>query len=720
LLSTLVVLVVSGGCHRRAEGKPAGGSAAEPALYYAIRIGDALAGYAEIRGPSLVRNADGTARVYSSHTVLRIAMLGQPRPMSWKSEVRIATDSDRLTGYEATIRQGETETRIACRPEGSILRLERQVTGDAEADTAQIEVPENHYFMVGNDFALWMLLARRFAPSPGNLVRVQAVSGEAMVAQSVELKGLEPKPITRGGQQVQARRVAVGGEAILWADAGTGELLRIEIPAQNAVIERADAAIIAEAERAEPVDPLASRFTPSEVKFADIKAVTMLRAEIDVDVTTGAGATVCTDSPMQRFGGRVEGTTIRGTVRVRSTAYDGKDAAPLPMVPGKLPATVRRYLDPEPMIESDDAGIRTQAVEVAGRATTAWEAACAITDWVESHVAKDRIADTPSAKRALATRSGDCGPHATLATAMLRALGVPAKLVGGLMYSPSLAGSFGQHAWVEVFVGGDRWVPVDPMTGETRSLSALHIKCFEGMGGAIPRRVRVLEYEPRTEVTRAEASASVPRLTWELNHTYTWVYMQGERTMGSEAVCFSRARAPAAYKVTSILDLKPGSKPLKTDRTVLLDETLRPISWESSGVYGTAEFSISARFGGRKVEFKGRQAGRPPIDQTLTLPEGCHVFENNCMMAWMLWCSQVSLTPGSHSQTEFFHLETMQVMPLQFDVRAKAGERKVDGKRVATHVIDVAPIGNTFYVTIPDRRFVGLIASGGISIKLVN
>jgi len=71
-------------------------------------------------------------------------------------------------------------------------------------------------------------------------------------------------------------------------------------------------------------------------------------------------------------------------------------------------------------------------------------------------------------------------------------------------------------------------------------------------------------------------------------------------------------------------------------------------------------------------------------------------------------------------QAEFFHLETMQVMPLQFDVRQKAGERKVDGEPAPTHVIDVTPIGNTFYVTVADRRFVGLVARGGISIKLLN
>jgi len=719
-LSVLVALILTGGCHRRPEVPATGARAAEPALYYAIRIGDALAGYAEIRGPSLVQRADGAARVYSSHTALRIAMLGQPRPMSWESEVRIAPDSDRLTGYEATVRQGETETRIECDPEGNILKLKCQVTGDLEATTAQVEVPENHYFMVGNDFALWMLLARRFAPSPGNSVRVQAVSGEAMVAQSVELKGLEAKPITIGGKQTQARRLAVGGEATLWADAGTGELLRIEIPAQKAVIERADASVVAEAGKAEPVDPLASRFVPSEVKFADLKAVTMLRAEIDVDVTTEAGATVCAQSPMQRFRGQVEGTAIRGTVEIRSQAYDGAGAAALPIAPAKLSASVRRYLDPEPMIESDDPGIRAQAAEVAGEAKTAWGAACSIADWVESHVAKDRIADTPSAKRALASRTGDCGPHATLTIAMLRALGVPAKLVGGLMYSPSLAGSFGQHAWVEVYVGGDRWVPVDPMTGETGSVSALHIKCFEGMGGVIPKHVRVLASEPQTHSEPVKVPASASPLVWELNHTYTWVYMQNDRSMGSEAVRFSRARAPAVYKVTSTLDLKPGPKTLKTDRTVLLDAQLRPISWESSGIYGTTEFSINAKFTGGKVAFKGRQAGRPPVDQTLTLPEGCRVFENNCMMAWMLWCGQMSFAPGRDWQAEFFHLETMQVMPLQFDVRQKAGERKVDGEPAPTHVIDVTPIGNTFYVTVADRRFVGLVARGGISIKLLN
>ena len=123
------------------------------------------------------------------------------------------------------------------------------------------------------------------------------------------------------------------------------------------------------------------------------------------------------------------------------------------------------WLQPAPLIESDDAGIVAQAQELTKGATNRWQAVSNIAQWVCKEI-QYTIADTPSARLALEKRQGDCGPHATLTVAMLRAVGIPAKLVGGLVYAPTLGGSFGQHAWVEVYMGDDGWIAFDPTTGE--------------------------------------------------------------------------------------------------------------------------------------------------------------------------------------------------------------------------------------------------------------
>ena len=79
-------------------------------------------------------------------------------------------------------------------------------------------------------------------------------------------------------------------------------------------------------------------------------------------------------------------------------------------------------------------------------------------------------------------RAGDCTEHARLMVALCRAVGLPAREVGGVTWVPDLEG-FGYHAWVEVWVG--RWITSDPSWNELPA-NATHIQ----MGG--PNDVRDL------------------------------------------------------------------------------------------------------------------------------------------------------------------------------------------------------------------------------------
>ena len=56
----------------------------------------------------------------------------------------------------------------------------------------------------------------------------------------------------------------------------------------------------------------------------------------------------------------------------------------------------------------------------------------------------------------LDARAGDCSEHAVLLAALSRAVGIPSRVVAGLLFRKS---SFVGHMWVEVHVG--EWVPLD-------------------------------------------------------------------------------------------------------------------------------------------------------------------------------------------------------------------------------------------------------------------
>jgi transglutaminase-like putative cysteine protease len=172
-------------------------------------------------------------------------------------------------------------------------------------------------------------------------------------------------------------------------------------------------------------------------------------------------------------GGRQE---LRGdTLIVRREHWDGLDpgySLPYPRM------DLRSALEPEPLIQSGDERIQSQA-----RRVVRWSirgrndprtAALRLNQWVYESLRKDISFSIPSATQILETRQGDCNEHTVLYVALARALGLPARIAVGLVY---LEGSFFYHAWPEVWLG--EWVAVDPTFGQVPA-GAAHLRFVTG------------------------------------------------------------------------------------------------------------------------------------------------------------------------------------------------------------------------------------------------
>ncbi len=124
---------------------------------------------------------------------------------------------------------------------------------------------------------------------------------------------------------------------------------------------------------------------------------------------------------------------------------------------------LKPYIEPGPYIQSDAAEIDSLAREIIGAETNSLAAARLINRWVYENIEKAFTPDLSNALQTLHSKQGDCGEHAALAVALMRAAGIPARPVTGLVYWPPGEG-FGYHAWVEAFVGD--WIMLDPSWGE--------------------------------------------------------------------------------------------------------------------------------------------------------------------------------------------------------------------------------------------------------------
>jgi transglutaminase-like putative cysteine protease len=103
-------------------------------------------------------------------------------------------------------------------------------------------------------------------------------------------------------------------------------------------------------------------------------------------------------------------------------------------------------------------------------------------------------------------KSGDCTEHTVLAVALLRAAGVPARAMVGMLLEPLFAGRenvFVYHMWAQAYVGGE-WVIVDATRTESVSAgryvafahhslrSAMPISCLSALSSIQTLSVRYL------------------------------------------------------------------------------------------------------------------------------------------------------------------------------------------------------------------------------------
>ncbi|HYS91083.1 MAG TPA: transglutaminase-like domain-containing protein, partial [Bradyrhizobium sp.] len=155
-------------------------------------------------------------------------------------------------------------------------------------------------------------------------------------------------------------------------------------------------------------------------------------------------------------------------------------------------------LRPSATVQSRDPTIRALAKTITARSETVPEKIGAALAWLEQNISKEPV-DAFSALDVLDARRGECQGHAYLYAALMRSLGVPTRVVNGLVYSAE-HGGFLYHTWAESLVEGS-WRAVDPTFNQTRA-DATHIALVRGesLAELVPlvdwvgnTRIRVIE-----------------------------------------------------------------------------------------------------------------------------------------------------------------------------------------------------------------------------------
>jgi hypothetical protein len=369
-------------------------------------------------------------------------------------------DGDPLS-YRSTQRLAVEETTLDATVDGNTIKLRKATGTDATHMTIPFDPPilwplsirELHAEHVGTTGASYS-----FATFDPEL--------EAIAHYEAEVLGPETVEILDEARSLHKIRLVSpqyeGVEFFEWRDA-EGRLWKMDAPELSVASVRTtkEAAVASE-------------------DAAEIVASTMIETNVDILASYEVDSALFElwleggDDLSERIpeGPRQEivGTTDRGILlRVERVVPDSNATVRFPIRDPEF----EPYLEGNPLMQ-------TWYPRVLGAASKsvwetdqdAWRGAVGIEGWVFRVIENKGFGTAlASAREVLERLEGDCSEHAVLLAAMARSVGIPARLVSGVVH---VNGRFAYHMWVEVWTG-DGWYALDGTVGQG-SVDATHIK----------------------------------------------------------------------------------------------------------------------------------------------------------------------------------------------------------------------------------------------------
>jgi hypothetical protein len=143
---------------------------------------------------------------------------------------------------------------------------------------------------------------------------------------------------------------------------------------------------------------------------------------------------------------------------------DPGQGSPRPQDP---PALMAAYAAPDDLVPSSAPAIQALAKKILGGEKGNWRAARLVWDWLRQNLVWSESRTREKALDALADRRADSYSYAIIAAALLRAAGLPTLPVAGYLVDPDRRAV--RHYWVEIYLYGLGWVPLDPILGSGAS-----------------------------------------------------------------------------------------------------------------------------------------------------------------------------------------------------------------------------------------------------------
>ncbi|MGD2247764.1 MAG: transglutaminase domain-containing protein [Candidatus Methanofastidiosia archaeon] len=650
--------------------------------YYAHIMLDRPVGYTHYAVKDPIQYENDNVHVVEAETFLNFEMGGTPLTMDYTS-TEYYTNQLNPKYYTVTVKRGEEKTEIECIfKEG---KVQEKIDSPDKSEEKEISITDNTYLLDSNVFHHYVFLFRTLEPEIGTEKPVSLFMPQAMQTITTNIS-FKKEETFQGTPVVYAEAEIMGQNHKFWVTP-EGELLALEIPSQKFRMEVSDSDIVEQVESVEVIQLLS---TLSNVSFDTPPLVTYMKIDITATIAAEPVNKDFLSSKYQTFSGEVTESEIDGIFEISTEKYTGPgDDYPV--------GEPKEYLGPEEKLESDDPAIKAQAQEITTGSADSWEASKQIAQWVYENI---RYTVTGAgAKETLETKKGDCGPHSYLTVALLRSIGIPSRIVGGVVYG-RIGGEprFIQHYWTEVLIQGE-WIPFDSTMGQYGYVDATHVRLFK-LGGIQEMDVEVLDYtqeKPEIEIEEKEALLQV-------GEYYKYRFVLNDVEFGYTDYKIKRRETyegEKAFYVELSLDLdynKIGNPVvLDLDAVLYITEDIRPLYYDVDALVNDEKQTIECTFTEDKV-LDTVTVGSKTYEEEVTLEEGTYLMQSNVIGLWALVYRTLELETGKTYKVPVFFSENFSKYVVEINV-LRTETITVAGKTYDVFVCDVPFFKEVDYVT---------------------
>jgi transglutaminase-like putative cysteine protease len=266
--------------------------------------------------------------------------------------------------------------------------------------------------------------------------------------------------------------------------------------------------------------------------------------------------------------------------------------APFPLA--TVARELRDYLGATEQVQTDHHRIRSLSGELTQGVATEFDAVQRLISWVVDHVSYVNPPLQYDAVYALESGKGNCQNFSHLSAALLRAAGIPARIVNGITLNRPFDVAWqkgvmtfkmgqGRHSWIEVWFPDLGWVPFDPQNS-VLFVSSRFIRVEVGIDNNETKNDGLLTW------TQARDAIRKPRLQEAVNADFRKdeVRIRGEReTYGPRNLLLS-PQVRASFQPLAIKPVPP--------LPVYTEAERRAFRFDTPLVYGNLAFPEDVDF----------------------------------------------------------------------------------------------------------------------------